>query len=131
MKLMREIKFRAFNETRNEWFYFVIEPTDKNLESTISFGSPVWRFLKKEGLSHWGQFTGLADKHGKEIYEGDIIRIQYEGGPLIGSVKFEDGWFGFQVQETENIPQHFSPFGIQDKPEVIGNIYENPELLKN
>jgi hypothetical protein len=62
------------------------------------------------------QFIGISDRNGKDIFEGDVLKIDYQDGPLIG--------FGRH-------PAHFSPFASTDEPLVIGNIYENPELLKS
>lgn len=82
------------------------------------------------------QFTGLLDKHGKEIYEGDIVKGSYEYQDcfcdLIEEVKFFDcyftpfgAWFGDgsgTLYSSSINPENF---------EIIGNIYENPELLKD
>lgn len=71
------------------------------------------------------QYTGLKDKDGKEIYEEDIVKgIFYQGKPEISTVKWlEKGaafiFFGYPM----------NVHGLHDV-EVIGNIYENPELLK-
>ena len=79
------------------------------------------------------EYSGFQGKNGRKtvgIYEGDIIRIQYEDGPAVGDVEFCDGFFGFNVREEAlRHPKYFSPFHEQDRPEVIGNIYENPELI--
>jgi uncharacterized phage protein (TIGR01671 family) len=67
------------------------------------------------------QYTGLEDKNGKEIYEGDILYIENE----ICEVKFNVPSFtAYNSQEHEWNIQYA---GV----EIIGNIYENPELLKN
>ena len=66
------------------------------------------------------QFTGLHDKNGKEIYEGDIIAFRNEKGEI--TLKGEIYW------ESRNAK--FSDFSPKNQVEVIGNIYENPELLE-
>ena len=66
-----------------------------------------------------GQYTGLKDKNGKRIWEGDILALR-GGRPLV--VRFEDGAF---ILECSSIPMRFA-----NKFEVIGNITDNPELLE-
>ena len=79
------------------------------------------------------EFTGLLDKEGKEIYEGDIVKYCHTPDerykPMVAEVKFDEyescfnlvGWF-----------DHFGHKGIRQtfNWEIIGNIYENPELLE-
>jgi hypothetical protein len=76
------------------------------------------------------QFTGLYDKHGKEIYEGDILRYtsdaSVEGDVYPGKVVYEAPEFIC----TMNLYDALNCDWIIKKIEVIGNIYENPELLK-
>ena len=70
------------------------------------------------------QYTGLRDKNGKEIYEGDII-LRYGGKGWVRDIDPHDGWIsGETVMGPVHIP--LNPEGV----EVIGNIYENPELLE-
>lgn len=69
-----------------------------------------------------GQWTGLCDKNGKEIYEGDIVQCFRDG---LSVVMFKCGCFGLES------PNPFVPFTeIYGKCEVLGNIHDNPELQK-
>ena len=72
-----------------------------------------------------GQYTGLTDKNGKKIFEGDICkhRSNYSGEYIISVVTYTDGEFLAMVGNN-------SGFCLSDKLEVIGNIHDNPELLK-
>lgn len=68
------------------------------------------------------QYTGLHDKNGKEIYEGDILKITYKlsGKTIISSVRWANAKF-----KPTRLSEH-----NQYEIEIIGNIYQNPELLK-
>lgn len=72
-----------------------------------------------------GQYTGLTDKNGKKIFEGDICKhiSNYSGNTVISVVTYTDGCFLAMVDEH-------SGFELSDKLEVIGNVTDNPELLK-
>lgn len=74
--------------------------------------------------------TGLTDKTGKPIYEGDIVKIKYYGKSIITQVTIETGK---TVMQCEPFNQYNYSEDGYDEPstcEIIGNIYENPELLK-
>jgi hypothetical protein len=74
-------------------------------------------------------FTGLLDKNGKEIYEGDIIKIDYRDEETIREIVFCNGYFAYERLD----PKYSGAVlhGINRISEVIGNIFQNPELLKS
>ena len=81
------------------------------------------------------QYTGLKDRNGKEIYEGDIVRYvswlnEYspEEITLVRPVVFRDGSF-FPIPKHDECEDGYYSWGLKDF-EVIGNIHENPELIK-
>ncbi|XKH51343.1 YopX family protein [Chryseomicrobium palamuruense] len=116
---MREIKFRAWDEVHKQMLYI-------GLELDTHIGGP------QEDLM---QYTGLKDKNGVEIYEGDIVSM-FQGTQL-SEVFFSKGMFlvnrGFRasVYHSELEIREEILFNIIDTCEVIGNIYENPELLED
>lgn len=77
------------------------------------------------------QCTGLKDKNGKLIYEGDILKLPWQAGwqPLVVVVKFNKLYASF-LASLNPIEEPEKSFWYNDNKEVIGNIHENPELLK-
>ena len=122
---MREIKFRAWDKKYNEMIPDLIcfykdggISHNNHFNSDISpFRGYMWDSRNLEVM----QYTGLKDKNGKEIYEGDIVKGNYLKG--IGVVEWNDKFCKFDISHKMNITP-------SDECEVIGNIYENPELLK-
>ena len=110
---MRTIKFRAWDKNNLRMLEH-----EQLLKSSPYYQSPFTR----DDIELM-QFTGLLDKNGKEIYEGDII--QNEFGKKI--VTWCDG--GFYCDEEKTIMRIYFWLLELSKIKVIGNIYENPELL--
>ncbi len=114
---MREIKFRgkAINDTH--WMF--VTPDSGSWEQ-------FWLITRKETR---GQFTGLRDRSGKEIYEGDILRVDWRDSRypihLIGPVTWDTEEAGWMLGEGGS-PKHDAEYFM----EVVGNVFENAELLK-
>ncbi len=116
---MREIKFRG-------WWKDTLEPIPDFMEQytmDILNGLPDNSFI-------YSQFTGLLDKNGKEIYEGDIVREQLKI-PKIHQVLWFDEGAGFVFQNIKDTDDCWCPneYATANLFEIIGNIYENPGLL--
>lgn len=135
---MREIKFRAWNpETKEMYSRWIDTAFGYENWTAVNDGAP---YEEKVVLM---QFTGLLDKNGKEIYEGDIVG--YWGGNKNGArwiVGWDDNKSGWAAVygETDITDLGESMSGrpafklskkLCEKKEIIGNIYENPELLTN
>jgi uncharacterized phage protein (TIGR01671 family) len=109
---MRKIKFRAWDKEKGMLHYDGI------------FNSP--NFFDNSNLM---QFTGLKDKNEKEIYEGDVVRIKGYSGGIEGDID--------EIRLIKDIRQVWCQYDIDNAMEagmdveVMGNIYENPELLTN
>ena len=103
-------------------------------------------YIDREGYAHWSensipeisnklmQFTGLLDKNGKEIYEGDILSGEdnLDKSPMV--VCWDDENLQWVVKRVSDKDKFELWYVMEEssvkEPEVIGNIYENPELLK-
>ena len=154
--MTREIKFRGMDESTKKWVYggyhkhqeIEICPVIFSGESKDDKEPKYVHYIIMDGFADWnlpkpilkcdvipetvGQYTGLKDKNGKEIYEGDILSSLYK----------RDGCKGVYVVEfylgnfyPNKHGKHQQPVGIRmrdlERCEVIGNVCENRELLEN
>lgn len=136
MTMSREIKFRAWDKKLEDYVdVFVIDFENRSAiceHSEFGISNPV--DLDNLILE---QFTGLKDRNGKDIYEGDILAWHsniYRKQDWIGLVKYRGA--GFVVQESSrsfSTPDWLETACNKDANiiEVIGNIHENPELLED
>ena len=118
---MREIKFRIWEEGPvKEGFKGIMVPYDYIIESSYLIDG-----LK--GKYPLMQFTGLKDKNNKEIYEGDII---IKGKGKYYFIQYSDGGFHAEYVNNQGIQGHGFHISLcVNEFEVIGNIYENKNLL--
>jgi uncharacterized phage protein (TIGR01671 family) len=124
---MRPIKFRAWDRNIKDWLnhgdWWLITPTGH-----VCFkGSAGPNLVFPDSDQHvLMEFTGLLDKNGKEIYEGDILRMDAWDRPQ--QVKFIEGAFCLADKEGEFTGDiHYIHYADIPQASVIGNIYENPE----
>ena len=127
--MSREIKFRAW--LKDDKRMVEIRSIDFHEEGniiTVNYND-IFGFEFNENEIELMQYTGLKDKNGKEIYEGDILLVA--NGSINGDIMFSKRvvkWFeekrGYNIHNFDNVykPTHYY--------EVIGNVYQHPELLE-
>jgi hypothetical protein len=130
-KEMREIKFKGKRLDNDEWVHGFLSYNGVG-EAWIRFWleNPASKDFGKihseeVDIETVGQFTGLTDKNGKEIYEGDIVG--FHGN--VGVVTFcnRTASFYYEIPRDKSSSMHL---GASNLGEVIGNIHDNPDLLK-
>ena len=148
---MREIKFRAKGLNDNNWHYGSYVYTDDNKNNPFASGPfkenhHIIQYIPGDwNLEGWepieidpntlGQFTSLKDKNGKEIYEGDIIAFNWKNCDGVDitdllEVRFVRGVFAFLWDgDLDHEANVISP--THEWANVIGNIHDNPDLMKN
>ena len=133
---MREIRFRAWDGEQMSTFTLEIDTAGYLTTPPVP---PKHFDSTKEGFKEIMQYTGLKDKNGKEIYEGDVVKWRSHPNKTVEAsevrwsshLKWILVWFADDFEREKNYPSAKDLGGHINSIEVIGNIYENPELLKH
>lgn len=126
----REIKFRAFHKEQKVLVYDNEDDSEDYWDGVVSSNVGMANAILKGDRYIWMQFTGLLDKNGKEIYEGDILSNTYNKWVVEWCTEVSS--FRLIKKLAEGFDNHslsmFQP-EIYSEFEIIGNIYTTPELL--
>ena len=120
---MREIKFRG-KYGNNPWIYGSLVARNRNNNGIQAQNSSVTILVDDGSI---GQYTGMNDSTGKEIYEGDIVRTS-DNDDELAVVEWDDEDLRFTVTHG-NVVNGLGEGYYSREVEVIGNMYDNPELL--
>lgn len=129
---MREIKFRAWDVGRNimigsdypknwgdnsdEWYFDLARMQLTGIED-----------ISKDTYHIVMQYTGLKDKNGKEVYESDVGNDKFNNKVI---VKWNEQFYCYALLTIDEVVKDDWNFDLNDLNEIVGNIYENPELIK-
>jgi uncharacterized phage protein (TIGR01671 family) len=132
---MREIKFRAWFTLKNRMVNHESLSLFYDSDEGFTFAFDDSTFVDEEyaeGTLNYElmQFTGLYDKNGKEIYEGDIVEDEYGNKFVVIWERFCWNLSDFWWSEKSSAPDLAFYHEFQTRIRVVGNIYENPELLQ-
>lgn len=124
---MREIKFRAWDKNSSRWTNYSIVD---DLLRFYNKHTGCWMTDKNQERFKLMQYTGLKDKNGVEIYEGDIAKNIPTGS--VGVVVWDIHSTGFMrktKRKETSVFDYFTLYNSKNNMEVIGNIHENPEFI--
>ena len=139
--MKREILFRGKRTDNGEWVYGYLIGNNVIVGEVVDFDEDYFntQFWYKVDPETVGQFTGLTDKNGTKVFEGGIIRVN---GVVNFAVKYIEERLSFCLANTDDLKlnlKYISPWNhvsaswwyeFGREIEVIGNVYDNPELLK-
>lgn len=148
---MREILFKAKRIDNGEWvegFYYKMSETTYCFAEDYEWNPvPEHHYILQERMTDWGlpnqiiqievdsktlcQFTGIYDKNGKRIWENNVVLLVYDGKEHIYQIVWDNSELDFKATNgEENYGTHYEYLLCCDEIEVIGNIFDNPELLQ-
>lgn len=138
---LREIKFRGKSIYDEEWLYGSLVKIEKDRYAVIpplndiEIGKSIGMY--EVCLETVGQFTGLFDKNGKEIYEGDIVKFHFMTSSPSTTKLFPTAKFSGEIITNKYNQWAIFSDGMEihienaiKHGEIVGNIYDNPELIK-
>ena len=117
---MREILFKA-KTCNGEWVEGLLAHKDSKWYISNKAGQPFAYEVRPETIC---QYTGLTDKNGNKIWENDVVKDNV----VFGSVVFDEKYAQFMIDDEFDGHQDYSDWW--QEVEVIGNIFDNPELMK-
>jgi len=124
---MKEIKFRGYNKNLKRFIYGTNLIGNSAIENGLYTLSDVWKLIETGAFEYAGQYTGRKDRNGVEMYEGDLVNV------WDGKVYWDTSAACFRVEMTKHgytEYEHLYKILNAYEIEVIGNIYENPELVR-
>ena len=139
---MREILFKAKRKDNGEWiegslidldidsgYCYIVQPYKKaSILPIIFLITDRMKLVDPETLC---QFTGLCDKNGKRIWENDVVWLVCDGKEHIYQIVWDNSELDFKATKgEENYGTNYEYLLCCDEIEVIGNIFDNPELLQ-
>lgn len=132
---MRDILFRGKRVSGNKEWIFGNANYYPNLNRWFIRLYPVMNALQtledEVAANTVGQYTGLDDKNGRKIFEGDIVALNVNGYNTICTVSWAETVAQFQLWQVRTAPKTATALNLGNYDcEVIGNIHDNPELLK-
>ena len=136
---MREILFRGKRKDNGEWWYGLpCRTLNKDGEDVLNI--QCWE-RDEEGVTGIyepvipetvGQYTGKMDKNGTKIFEGDVVYVKIKGYNTICKVAWAENVAQFQLWQFNTIPNTPTALNLGNYDcEVIGNIHDNPELIRS
>jgi uncharacterized phage protein (TIGR01671 family) len=130
---MREILFRGKRVDDGSWIFgncvlqgcrIFIDINISQMFDTAFFENHNFKEVIPETV---GQFTGLTDKNGERIFEGDIVKGAWG---TVFVVYYDECYFQFRAKKADSYAREIDYYGDSNEIEIIGNIHDNPELLK-
>lgn len=138
---MREILFRGKHKGPRKWVEgSLVDYGDGDFDICVKSGAPGMLYKFHVYPETVGQYTGLTDKNGVKIFEGDIIRIRFEldsptdpGEPIswydLANVVYSTEHYGWYAAFADGEELSMWEYDDPDDVEIVGNIHDNPELL--